>query len=122
MYEYLDTYNKVDSGKLEFDLDGDRDMDYCMVYSNPKRHIECYVFDNVLRQFIVDTLMSKAPYLYLDLKEMKLVIADYPMQQMFKTNKVQTYKRWNNYWQLIEQELQDYLIPHNSINEERSRR
>lgn len=122
LYEYLDTYDEIKNEKLEFDLDGDRDMDYCIVYNNPKPHIDFYIFDNVLRQFVLDTLMSKAPCLYLNLKENKLVIADYPMQQMSKTNTVQTYIRWNNYWQLIEWELQDYLTPHNSINEARSRR
>jgi len=122
LYEYLDTYDEINNGKLEFDLDGDRDMDYCIAYNHPKPHIDFYIFDNVLRQFILDTLMSKAPYLYLNLKENKLVIADYLMQQMSKTNTIRTYIRWNNYWQLIEWELQDYLKPHNSINEARTRR
>lgn len=122
LYEYLDTYDEINNAKLEFDLDEDRDMDYCIVYSKPKPHIDYYTFDNVLRQFVLDTLMSKAPYLYLNLKEKKLVIADYHMQQMSETNIVQTYKRWNNNWQLIEWELQDYLTPHNSINEAIMRR
>jgi len=122
LYEYLNTYDEVDSEKLEFDLDEDRDLDYCMVYSKPKPHIDFFIFDHVTRQYILDTLMSKAPYLNLNLKENKLVIADYPRQQMSKINKVQTYKRWNNYWQLIELEIQDYLTPHNSINDARRRR
>jgi hypothetical protein len=122
LYEYLDTYTAVDSAKLEFDLDEDRDMDYCIVYGKPKRHIEFYVFDNVLRQFVLDTLMSKAPYLKINLKERKLVIADYPMQQLSEMNVKQTFIRWNNNWQLIEWELQDYLSPHNNENEARSRR
>lgn len=122
LYEYLDTYKELNNAKLEFDLDRDRDMDYCMVYCKPKPHIDFYIFDNVLRQFVLDTLMSKAPYLYLNLKDNKLILADFPMQQMYKTNLVNTYKRWNNYWQLIEWELQDYLTPHNSINEARMRR
>jgi hypothetical protein len=122
LYEYLDTYNSIDSAKLEFDLDDDRDMDYCVIYSKPKRHIEFYVFDNVLRQFILDTMMSKAPYLYLNLKERKLVKADYPIQQMFEMNVKETYIRWNNNWQLIEWELQDYLSPHNNDNEATRRR
>ena len=122
LYEYLDTYTEINHAKLEFDLDEDGDLDYCIVYGKPKPHIDFYIFDNVLRQFVLDTLMSKAPYLYLHLKEHKLVIADYPMQQMSKTNKVETYKRWNNYWQLIEWEIQDYLTPHNSVNEAGGRR
>jgi hypothetical protein len=122
LYEYLDTYDEVNNAKLEFDLDGDRDMDYCIVYSKPKPHIDFYFFDNVLSQFVLDTLMSKASYLYLNLKENKLVIADYPMQQLLNANQIHTYVRWNNDWQLIEWELQDYLTPHNSVNEARSRR
>ena len=122
LYQYLDTYNEVNNAKLEFDLDGDRDMDYCIVYSKPKPHIDFYFFDNVLSQFVLDTLMSKASYLYLNLKENKLVIADYPMQQLLNANQIHTYVRWNNHWQLIEWELQDYLTPHNSVNEARSRR
>jgi hypothetical protein len=66
--------------------------------------------------------MSKASYLYLNLKERKLVIADYPMQQLTNSNKIQTYIRWNNNWQLIEWELQDFLTPHNSVIEARHRR
>lgn len=122
LYEYLDTYDEITIGKLEFDLDEDSDMDYCIVSSKPKSHIDYFIFDNVLRQYVLDTLMSKAPYLYLNLKEKKLVIADYPMQQMSRTNIIQTYKRWNNNWQLIEWELQDYLTPHNSVNEAIRRR
>jgi hypothetical protein len=122
LYEYLDTYDEINSEKLEFDLDEDSDIDYCIVHSKPKPHIDFYIFDNVLRQFVLDTLMSKAPYLYLNLKENKLVIADYPTQQLSEANVVQTYIRWNNNWQLIEWELQDYLKPHNSVNEARSRR
>ena len=122
LYDYLDTYNAVDSAKLEFDLDEDRDMDYCIAYSKPKRHIEFYVFDNVLRQFVLDTLMSKASYLYLNIKERKLIIADYPRQQMSEMNVKQTFIRWNTHWQLIEWELQDYLSPHNNVNEAINRR
>lgn len=122
LHEYLDTYKEIDTAKLEFDLDKDRDMDYCTVYRNPKPHIDFYIFDNVLREFVLDTLMSKAPYLDLNVIEHKLMIADYPRQQMDKTNIVQTYKRWNGYWQLIEWELQDYLTPHNNVNEARRKR
>ena len=122
LYEYLDTYNSLDSEKLAFDLDEDRDLDYCMVYSKPERHIEFYVFDNELSQFVKDTMMSNAPYLYLNLKEKKLVIADYPMPQMSETNVKKTYIRWNTNWQLIEWELEDYLSPHNNVNEASSRR
>ena len=125
LYEYLVTYNKIDSQKLEFDLGGDRNMDYCIVHRKPIPHIDFYIFDNVLRKYVLDTLMSKAPYLYLNLKEYKLITADYSMPQPSKTNKIQTYKRWNNDWILIEWELQDYLTPHNphnSINDKRRRR
>lgn len=124
LYEYLVTYNNIDSQKLEFDLDGDRDMDYCIVQRKPIPHIDFYIFDNVLLEYVLDTLMSNAPYLYLNLKEYKLITADYALPQPSKTNKIQTYKRWNNDWVLIEWELQDYLTPHNpqSINEARRRR
>jgi hypothetical protein len=125
LYEYLVNYNEIDSQKLEFDLGGDRNMDYCIVHRNPIPHIDFYIFDNVLLKYVLDTLMSKAPYLYLNLKEYKLITADYSMPQPSKTNKIQTYKRWNNDWILIEWELQDYLTPHNphnSINDTRRRR
>lgn len=117
LYEFLDTHKELNSAKLEFDLDGDRDMDYCIVFNKPKPHIDLFVFDNVLRQFVLDTLISKASVFNFNLKDNKLVIADYSLPKMSQTNTIQTYKRWNNYWRLIEWELQDYLIPHNSINE-----
>jgi len=122
LYEYLDTYDEIKSATLEFDLDHDNDMDYCVVYRHPKPHIEFYVYDNVLRQFVADSLMSKAPVLYLNLKENRLITADYPMPQMEKTNEISTYVRWNNNWQMIQWELQDYLKPHNSVNEAHIRR
>lgn len=122
LYEYLDTYKELNNAKLEFDLDGDRDMDYCVVFNKPKPHIDLYVFDNVLSQFVADTLISKAPVFNFNLKDNKLIVSEYAMPQMSHTNKIETYKRWNNYWQLIEMELQDYLTPHNNINEARLRR
>lgn len=39
LYEYLVTYNTIDSQKLEFDLGGDRNMDYCIVHRKPLPHI-----------------------------------------------------------------------------------
>lgn len=122
LYEYLNTFNAIDVAKLEFDLDGDKDMDYCMVYRNPKRYIDFFVFDNVKREFIKDTLLSKAPFLNINFKENKLIIAEYSMPQRLRTNTVQTYKRWNNNWQLIELELEDYLEPHDNMNEWKMRR
>lgn len=122
LYEYLDTYKTVDSEKLEFDLDEDRDLDYLIVHRKPERHIEFYIFDNRLSQFVKDTMMGKAPYLYLNLKEKKLVIADYPVQQLSERNVKKTYIRWNSNWQLIEWELEEYLIPHNNFIETRRRR
>jgi hypothetical protein len=125
LYEYLVNYNNIDSQKLEFDLDRDMDMDYCIVNRKPKPHIDFYIFDNVLREYVLDTLMSKAPYVYLNLKEYKLITADYEIPQPSKTNKIQTYKRWNNDWVLIEWEIHDNHTPNNpqnSINEIRRRR
>jgi hypothetical protein len=121
LFEYLSTYKNINQAKLEFDLDSDRDMDYCIVYRKPEPHIDYFIFDNILRQFVVDTLMSKAPYLSLNLKENKLVTADYSMPQPYNQNRIHTYKRWNNEWKLIEYQLQDYQMPHNNNNEERRR-
>lgn len=112
VYEYFDAYPKVDSVRIEFDLDQDRDTDYGVLYRKPQGSSKYYVYDNVLQRYIQDTLLSSKPVLFLDVKKASLVLADYQMPQFNHSNTIETYVRFNFKWYLIERELQDYLRPH----------
>ncbi len=113
IYEYFDAYPNIDSVKIEFDLDHDRDTDYGVLYCKPKGSSKYFVYDNVLQRYIQDTLMSSKPFLFLDLRKGSLVLADYQMPQFNHVNIIETYVRFNFKWYFLERELQDYLRPHN---------
>ncbi len=56
IYEYFDAYPNIDSVKIEFDLDHDRDTDYGVLYRKPKGHSKYFVYDNVLQRYMQDYL------------------------------------------------------------------